>query len=223
MAIFELEEKLFSEWRNVRSDFVADGVADEKNYLESSRKILFILKEVNSPGEGGWDLRNLLREPDRPQTWNNITRWIEGIRRLPEEILWEDLVDIDQTRRYRSLISIAAVNLKKSPGGHTSDPAEVAKIAEEDKLFLNRQISLYDADLIICCGTSDPFHWLVSVCEEPDWKMTKRGTWFHEYKPGKFVVSYLHPEARCAPQLLYYGLIDAIREITILKDTLTNN
>jgi hypothetical protein len=217
MSIFKAEEELFAEWRACRPDFVADGVANEEAYLESSRKLLFVLKEVNSPGDGGWDLRDLLRTPDRYQTWNNITRWVEGIRRLPQDAPWHEFIEVDEERRRQALISIAAVNLKKSPGGHTTDAAELAKIAEEDKIFLNKQFLLYDADFIICCGTSDVFHWLVSICENPDWKVTSRGIMFHEYKPGKFVISYSHPEARCAPSLLYYGLIDAVREIELLS------
>ena len=138
---------------------------------------------------------------------------VEGIRRLPEDIPWQELADIDENRRRRTLRSIAAVNLKKSPGGHTTDSAELAKFAEEDRVFLNRQFSFYDPDVIICCGTSDTFHWLVKLNGQPRWRITRRGIWFHERDAGKFVIAYSHPEARCAPPLLYYGLIDAMREI----------
>ncbi len=213
MSIRASEEELFAEWRAKRPGFVADGVADEDAYLQSSRKLLFVLKEVNDVDGGGWDLRKFVRDGGRAQTWNNITRWVEGIRRLTEDIPWNELAEIDEERRRDTLRTIAAINLKKSPGGHTTDLVALAKVAEEDKVLLNRQFSLYDPDVIVCCGTSDTFHLLVSLCAQPQWRCTHRGIWFHEYKAGKYIVAFSHPEARCAPSLLYYGLIDAMREI----------
>jgi len=219
MNIRTSEEELFAEWRAKRRGFVADGVVDESAYLQSSRKLLFVLKEVNDPDGGGWDLREIVKTGDRASTWNNITRWVEGIRRLDEDIPWSELVEIDRERRRETLKSIAVVNLKKSPGGHTTDSAELAKISEEDRVLLIRQFALYAPDVIVCCGTSELFHSLVPICEQPQWKSTRRGVGFHEYRPEKFVMKYYHPETRCAASLLYYGLIDAIREI--LSDNLT--
>lgn len=214
MGIRTQEDALFQEWRAARQRFVADGVADEDAYSASERRILFMLKEVNDPEGGGWDLRQFIKDGGRSHTWSNVTRWVEGVRNLSMDIRWEDLEQVDNNRRARALRSVAAVNLKKTPGFHTSDAGEVASIAAQDKVFLNRQIGLYDADLIICCGVSDTFHWLVEFESQPKWKRTSRGIAYHEYKPGKFVVAYAHPEARVADSILYYGLIDAIREIT---------
>ncbi len=217
MSILEAEELLFSEWKVNRPKFVDDGVADEKTYMASSPKLLFVLKEVNDPGPhgGGWDLRQFIREGGRAQTWNNVTRWVEGIRRLSEEIPWKDLKKVNEESRRHVLHSIAVINLKKSPGGHTTDPAALFATAAEDKVYLNRQFSLYEPDVVICCGTdtSNAFHRLVDLGSQPKWKPTRRGIWYHEFNPQKFVVSYSHPEARCADCLLYYGLVDALREI----------
>lgn len=163
MEITQREEALFAEWRENRPGFVADGVAHEEGYLASSPKLLFILKEVNDPDGGDWDLRELMRDGGRPQTWNNIARWTEGIRNISADLPWSDLEKIDEARRKHSLCSIAAINLKKSPGGHTADSSIVATVAAEDKEFLNRQFALYAPDIVVCCGstTSDTFHWLV--------------------------------------------------------------
>lgn len=214
MGIFESEEVLFAEWREKRPGFVADGAVDEEAYLSSRIKLMFVLKEVNDDPDGGeWDLRQFLRDGGRSQTWDNITRWIYGIRQLPSDIEWSKIADIDKEKRINTLRSIVAVNLKKSPGGHTTVPVELAMIADEDKLYLNRQLCIYDPDIIVCCGTSETFHWLVNICENTEKRVTKRGIKFHEYRKGKFVVEYLHPQARCASHLLYYGLVDALREI----------
>jgi len=213
MSIRAREDELFGAWSHDRPDFVTDGVADERSYLESTPKLLFVLKEVNDLGGGGWDLREFVRSGGRAQTWNNITRWVEGIRNLPGDLSWNSLTTIDEARRQAALQAIAAVNLKKSPGGHTTDGAVLSEYAERDKEFINRQLALYEPDYLICCGTSDLFHSLVEFPQQPEWKCTTRGVWYHEPVAGRFVVAYSHPEARCASCLLHYGLVDAIREV----------
>jgi len=213
MRIREAEDALFNEWRPSRPGFVADGAADDEAFASSSKRILFILKEVNDLDGGGWDLRQYMREGGRSFTWDNITRWVYGIRQLPRDMQWDEVEVVDHQRRVRILQSIAAINIKKSPGTHTSDPGQLAMIAAQDREFLNRQVFIYEADLIICCGVSDTFHWLVSFGTPPKWRSTSRGIEYHEFKPGKFVVSYHHPQARVAACILYYGLLDAVREI----------
>ncbi len=215
MTITEKEKLLFDEWRKNRGGFVSDGLVDEASYLKSARKLMFVLKEVNDPDEGDWDLRQFIREGGRPQTWDNITRWVKGIRSLPSEIKWTELSEITQAQRSEILIPICAINLKKSPGGHTTDNQSLLEVSSKDKEFLQRQFALYEADVVIVCGsiTTDLLYSLVDFGADPCWRMTTRGIWYHEYLPKKFVISYAHPEARVADCLLYYGLIDALREI----------
>ncbi|RII33222.1 hypothetical protein D2A34_19850 [Clostridium chromiireducens] len=184
---------------------------DEDSYIASDIKILFILKEVNDAGGGNWDLRTFVSNGARTHTWNNITRWTMGIRSIEREIYWDEIETISKEQREKYLKSIGAINLKKTPGDYVCYGDELNRIAKEDSLYLKEQISLYDADLIICCGTSDVYH---SVFEEQvKWKRTNRGVWYHELKEGKYLISYVHPEARVGANILYYGLIDAIKEI----------
>lgn len=217
MSIRESEEALFAEWRLKDGNFYPDGVVDEEAYLQSQLKLLFVLKEVNDPSGEEWDLREFIRDADRPESWNQLTRWVDGIRRLPEDIPWNKIVEVDQEKRRNTLRSIAVVNLKKSAGGHTTDSASLEKRAARDQILLRKQFLLYEPDLIICCGTSDLAHKFCLICEQPKWHSTSRGISFHEHRMGKYVVEYSHPAARCKSQLLYYGLIDAIREILISR------
>jgi hypothetical protein len=215
VKIRALEDVLFAEWRRNRPGFVADGAVDETAYLASSPRLLFVLKEVNDPHGGDWDLREFLLDGGRAQTWNNVTRWIDGIRSLPDDIPWNAVAEITDGRRQRTLRSIVAMNLKKSPGGHTTDPAALSNAAAADAALINRQFALYEPDLVICCGadTSNIFDGLVDLGGEPRWKATRRGIRYREFQERRFVVSFAHPEARVGDCLLYYGLVDAIREI----------
>lgn len=214
MNIQETENRLFEKWSKNRKGFVADGVVNEKSYIESTLKIMFILKEVNDSDGGNWDLRKFILEGARPQTWNNISRWSFGIQNINKTIHWNKIKDINEDQRKEYLKPICAINLKKSPGNHTTDNKKLSEIAREDKTFLNEQFNIYSPNLIICCGSkvSSLFHEL-DITKNPDWKMTTRGIWYHEYIKNKYIIQYSHPAARIADCLLYYGLLDAITEI----------
>lgn len=212
MNISDLEEQLFSQWQGSREGFVRDGVVSEKDYLESNPKIAFILKEVNDPDGGGWDLREFIAEGGRSQTWDNITRWVHGIRNRKSIPNWDFYSKITNEFRMEILRSICAINLKKSPGTHTTDTASLNAVANEDKAYIQRQFEIYDPDMTICGGTGDLFKWVVGHASK-DWKTTSRGIWWYERDANKYVISFSHPEARVHNPLLVYGLLDAVNEI----------
>lgn len=202
------------QWSKNRDGFVKDGITVEESYLSSSPKLLFVLKEVNDPDGGDWDLREFVRSGARSQTWDNIVRWIIGIRNIDQDFDWKKLENISEEDRKNQLQSIGAINIKKSPGGHTSENSSLWAVAMEDKDYFKKQFSLYDPDIVICCGSvvKDIFCELIKFSPDTQWVMSKRGVLFHEYQKRKFIVQYSHPEARVANNLLYYGLVDAIRE-----------
>ena len=60
MSITNEENSLFGEWKGNRKGFVSDGLISEQDYLNSNTKICILLKEVNDPDIGGWDLREFI-------------------------------------------------------------------------------------------------------------------------------------------------------------------
>lgn len=220
--ILDKELELFEEWSKVRKGFSPDGVANEEEYLKSNIKLLFILKEVNDKKREGVDMKDFLYHGayGRPQTWENITRWIFGIKNIERHINWKEIEHrkFFNENRNHLLPTISAINLKKSPGGHTTNPIELIQIANEDKVFLNSQFKLYFdnskvcPDIIIACGVSDIFHGFVKM-DIGQWKITSRGVYYYEFKKGRYFIKYSHPEARVADNILYYPLVDSIREI----------
>jgi hypothetical protein len=116
------------------------------------------------------------------------------------------LEEINPTRKQRALHSIAAVNLKKSPGGGSTDPSALWTAVTADKLFLKRQLTLYGADIVICCGTGDCVRWLFEL----DGEYTQGGIWCAEFGHG-VLVSYVHPAARIGNYLMHQRLMDALR------------
>jgi hypothetical protein len=192
-----------------------DGVPDETAFNASEPKIMFVMKEVEDLGEGTGDLREFLRRGASPQPWNHITRWVIGLRQLDEDIAWNLFEEVSVQHRSGTLGSICLMHLKKTPAGDSSHGPALTTTVQEDKKYLNEQFRLYDADLVICCGaaTSDIFHSVITFDPPPVWQTTRRGIGFHEYGPQKYFVSYSYPEPRVQDCLLYYGLIDAAREI----------
>lgn len=207
------EDELFEEWRQQCPDLVADGLVDEGAYNATGLKLLIVLKEVNDPGGGDWDLRDLVKEGKRPQTWDNVARWVHGIRNIDNVPTWDFYRDIDDNFRIETLRSICAVNLKKSPGGHTADNGTIWQDMQKDLPFLQKQFSLYNPDLVVCGGTGDMFHWVISQDGgQYKWETTSRGVCYFDWN-GAPVVAFPHPLARVPSNILMYAFIDAVTEI----------
>ncbi|MGF3065793.1 hypothetical protein [Facklamia sp. P12950] len=183
---------------------------DKKQYIELKFKIVYIMKEVN--GGSGWDLKDFLFEGGRSQTWDNIARWTEGIFNLHEEFSWKYLSEDNENRRKKYLRKIGTINLKKTPGKHTSIYKEISTAATKNRIIIKQQIELYDPEIIICCGTSSDFIKCYSESNYVNWAMMRRGVEYVRNK-NQIIVSFVHPEARVRDAYLYYALVDGIREI----------
>lgn len=213
MSIKEREEFLFQKLREKDASIVADGVICEQEFLNARYKIVYILKEVN--GGKSWDLRDFVYEGGRPQTWDNIARWTEGILSWEKEFPWSEMEIDNEQRRLRELKKIAAVNLKKTSGGHTSNNGEIYRAAVDHHDIIKEQIDLYKADFIICCGTEYAFMDACYKDREVDWKMTSRGIWY--FRDGKSaVISFSHPEAR-VKDVNRQGLQEIVNEVFYSK------
>ncbi|MGO2341854.1 hypothetical protein [Vibrio litoralis] len=212
MSIYEDETNLFNSWIGKREGFVVDGVVSEEHYINSSLKLCFVLKEVNDEGGGGWDLRQFIRDGARWQTWDNISRWVKCISKLDKDVSWSELANITEDDRKDSLKSICAMNLKKSPGGHTTIKASFNKVVAEDKEYIQEQYSLYNPDITVCCGTGWDFRWALDLDKTEVYETSRGISWFLNTE-GKAVVMFAHPSARVQDALLIYGLADAVREI----------
>jgi hypothetical protein len=217
------EEALFDEWsRAMRiANFAKDGIVCERKYKASKPRLLFVLKETND-SKKNFDLRKFIASGARAYTWDNVARWANGIRNVDKRLRWEEVKTITPEQRAKHLASVAAINMKKSPGGHTTDAKLFRKAFEQDKEFIRRQIALYKADLVVLCGSIvvEGFRLVCGSDFAGPWRTTSRGIEFVEYQPGKFAVSYAHPEARVQDCLLFYGLVDAVREIELIRSRL---
>lgn len=206
--ISEAEDRLFAEWADRYEAFVTDGAVDGATYVRSPIKLLFVLKEVNDPDGESWDLREFLRDGGQGPTWNMVTRWVEGVQQLPASVPWSEISGwISPERRQEALRTIAVVNLKKTPGGASSEYFEIRDAVTRDHEFIRAQLELYGPDYVICCGS------IVSeMLLGGGQRSTHRGVEY-AFLEGTPYIAYHHPQARMPGNLLYYGLIDAIAEL----------
>lgn len=222
MSIKKRESELFYKWESNRVGFVTDGVVSEEDYLNSKIRLCFVLKEVNDEHGGGWDLREFIRTGSRPQTWNNVTRWVNTINHANDDIPWAKLESISEKQRIDTLRSICAMNLKKSPGTHTTVRADFDTVVSQDKAFIKEQYEIYNPDLTVCCGTGWDLRFALDLNDEQVYETSRGIKWFVN-KQNKPVIMYAHPAARVQYSLLVYGLIDAVREITHNKSNHQTN
>lgn len=216
------EEILFFKWKEKRQKFVPDGIVDEIKYNASYKKVLYILKEVNGGKErdSNWDLRDFLRKGGRKQTWDNIALWQYGINNLSQNLNWNILKSKISIKNFRKtqLESIAAINLKKEPGGHTAKNNLIWDYSWKDKELLKEQISIYKPEIIVCCGTGAIVkeHQLIEKFE--NWKTSSCGIEFFITKNNSVIINYCHPEARIDDNFKFYPLMETLKETKTLVE-----
>ncbi len=156
MKTLEEQERLLMEEWKIRwkaqhgeyEHFNGDGIVDYDrwNQIPAGKHILVVLKETNGLTT---DLTSFLGHGGNGtyhRTWNNVARWVHMILndqyldRIPREVL-------DDTVK-----NIAAINIKKYPGGPRANNQTVRDEAMKDRDLIKRQIALYAPDIILTGG-----------------------------------------------------------------------
>jgi len=174
------------------------------------------LKEVSEEKGENWDLRELALTNSPAQTWNNVARWTFGILHLPEKIPWKLLPDrCDLSFRSEWLRNIVAVNINKTGGGSSSNPANLTEFLRSNRNELRQQLQLYVPNFTICCGTGEYLTDLLEPSELGKWDMTSNGLWYSKCGMLGIAIKYYHPQVRYPNNFLYTMLIDGVKELLI--------
>lgn len=209
------EKQLFEEWSQRREGFCPDGIIQTKAYLAAPRRILFVLKEPNNKDREAVNIKEFVQNGARRKpTWDNLARWTTGLLHLEENFSWQDLENITAEKKKALLAQVAFMNIKKFAGGHTADGKVIWDFGRQDQDLLRRQFLLYQPDWIIACSkTVDGV--MRNLVLPPGFSsyQTHNGIAYSCLPDGGRYISFLHPAARVADNLLYYGLIDAAKYI----------
>jgi len=159
-----------------------DGFINIKEYMQARKKILFVLKDVND--YPGGDLADLLKEGPKYQMWHTIARWAAGI--LNDFPKYELIDNYDIMKK--SLLQVAAINLKKISGMSYADMRIINAFSKQDKHLLVKQIEIVNPQIIIACGTFDSLIWILDLDVNP-FELDKKGV----IKDKWLVIQWRHP------------------------------
>ena len=158
------EDTLFQEWIESNESngilpekFSDDGIVDQTKFgtfWSPYPRIVIVLKEVHS--DKGFSLRSFLYNGayDESGYRNGRPTWACAQRLLVRlsDTMGRGL-KLGKDNRAEALRTIAAMNLKKTPGGSSASSSAIEERARRDRDFLARQVMLYcDKPTVFACG-----------------------------------------------------------------------
>ena len=140
-----------------------DGIVDIEEYLNASLRIMWVLKEVNSPNDDGdWNMIDELTRwskdlipSDFRKTFDNILYTTNGIL---TETQWENQPDQDGkdgAAITRQLLKIAYCNVKKVPGSSSTNMNALRTYYQNSDKHIVQQINEFEPQVMIFGGTYD--------------------------------------------------------------------
>lgn len=178
-----------------------DGLIDIKKYLEAKTKIMWILKEpYSTEDDKNWreEIAGLRTESGVKNGWagtfNPIIYTSYGILNNKD---WNNISDTSSDPSIIDVLySIAFINIKKTPGGSSSDDDELEAYHKTHKSILLKQIEVYNPDVIICGNTFQFIKDDLNINLETNEHFYDQTVDMSIYKNDKFIiVDAFHPNA----------------------------
>lgn len=142
---------------------IQDGIVNIQNYLSSKVRVMWVLKEANSPDDSDWDQRHAINglrtESGILKGWKSTFEPIiyvtNGIINNQE---WDEMPDIEDDYSIIDILKdIAYINVKKIPGGGNAIDKEIYEYFEKYKDILIDQIDLFQPQIVIFGNTMKYF------------------------------------------------------------------
>ena len=185
------------------------------------KRLLILTKDLND-NEGGWDIRydtgrvydagkfkvrtSLLR------FYTNMTLWayalLDAAEGNPIDV-YDMTPSWDQLREHYETAPIARVNCKKTVGTEKCPNSLLRDHLKTYGDLLLKQIEMYDADIILCCGGSNLIKDFVKETYLPDLEVVIDTDWIYYSKSrNKLVVNSYHPSyPGCTPEHMYESMM----------------
>jgi hypothetical protein len=180
--------------KNGKSTPILDGIIDIEKYSNSKKKIMWVLKEVNSPNDTDkWDLRDAIKSLKTDfgikagwrKTFEPIVYATYGIL---NNCKWEEIPDVpDDPNIVDILHNIAYINVKKIPGGSVANNSELQEAYSENKIAL-AQIEAFNPDIVIFGNTID------FLKEDLDVDIKQEGYNRFAIKNNRLYINTYHPQ-----------------------------
>lgn len=206
------------------ADFAEDGLLSrgEINYVDgcwtrdygdegerwdkARRRLLILTKDLNDC-DGGWDIREETARMNgtgkdnvmtcRKHIYPNLLLWAHAILNAAEGNVMSQFKepDWDELRVFYETAPIARVNCKKEVGTASCPNSLLKKHLNNYGDLLLRQISLYDANVVLCCGGSGMIKDFLKEKYLHDLeRFSEKGGWVY-FSPQKrvIVIDAVHP------------------------------
>lgn len=198
---------------------------EEALFHSSCRRLLILTKDLND--DEAWDIR---QETGRLNTvafsydraipfYKNLRMWSYGLLNstLDGYPDFKKASDMGITGPFYESAPIARINCKKQVGSGSIKDYVLMHYLEKYATLLKKQMSLYDADIILCCGCSSgrnlimdfvKSQYLTDLVPVPD-----TGNWIW-YSPAscKVVINSYHPSARIGYEDTYCDMMESFRK-----------
>lgn len=203
-------------WRRERGNEV-------ENWNNSSHRLLILTKDLND--EEAWDIRE---ETGRRNMvafsyeraisfYKNLRMWSYGLLQstIDGYPSYDEARDMDISGPFYETAPIARINCKKQVGGSSISDQSMMYYLETYSEFLLKQIALYDADMILCCGCSTGKNLILDFIRSQYLKdlicIPETDNWIY-YSPSthKIIVNSYHPSARIGYEDTYINMMKAL-------------
>ena len=133
---------------------------EEQLWADASLRLLVLTKELYD--EDGWDLRAESGRVPSPRLtcrtaqrfFPNLELWVYGLMNIPDRKV-ASFSRADNEVRLQGFYEnapIARVNCKKQPNARAASNAVLQKYIDNYSDLLKEQVTMYDADIILCSG-----------------------------------------------------------------------
>ncbi len=193
-------------------------------WTESSRRVLFLLKEPN--GNEGEDYKDWDWSKGSESFGNILAYWLYGLMTTSDQYCptYDDIANRDEIFKEYPL---AIVNSKKIAGGSSSNWNEIWKYAKRDGKFLRKQIrEILKPNIIVCGGSNDAddkYRKVLSIAMDiiyPDIKMgftrIDNNNWcYYNSKEDILLIDSYHPSCIMKERDKIEGLINAFHDFIV--------
>jgi len=162
-------EKLLEALKTKYSKAIPDGAVNNEEWGKATKRILWILKEVN---DFAGDLRTLLNDPDELYKYSRWQATYGLIAKVSYGLLTGKWVeDADRlVKDEKVLQKIAVINVNKTGGTATSDAQKLAEAAERFHEVIFKQVEFLDPDIVILGGVGEVLsNWLPKKDTKRQW------------------------------------------------------
>ena len=189
---------------------------EEQQWEDASLRMLVLTKELNE--DDGWDIRGESGRVPSPRLtchtaqrfFPNLELWVYGLMNIPDRKVMSFSKADNPTRLqgFYENAPIARVNIKKQSDHHAASNMVMQKYVDNYADLLTKQISLYNADIVLCVGGQGIMVRFLGEHVYKDLAQFNEHIWFSP-STGVVVVKQYHPNYNVyGRKEMYSSMID---------------